>query len=147
MEKRTFVNPAINDSATFLKTSTETGGAYTLMEIELGKSNGPPLHYHNAFLETFEVKDGVLYLQVGKEKKTLHTGDSVTIPAGTHHRFYNETDDVVTFHITLEPGHAGMARAIFNISRNGNQVSISPAMYGVFSASTIHYCLGSINHR
>ena len=30
MEKRLFVNPAINDSAEFLKTSVETKGAYTL---------------------------------------------------------------------------------------------------------------------
>ena len=32
MEKRLFVNPAINDSAEFLKTSLETGGAYTHRE-------------------------------------------------------------------------------------------------------------------
>jgi quercetin dioxygenase-like cupin family protein len=112
MEKRTFVNPAINDSATFIKTAAETGGKYTLMEIELGKSNGPPLHYHNAFSEKFEVKEGVLYLQVGKDKRKLNAGDSVMVPAGTHHRFYNETSDMVKFHITLEPAHAGMENFI-----------------------------------
>ena len=41
MGKRTFVNPAINDVATFIKTSEETNGAYTLLEIDLGKSDGP----------------------------------------------------------------------------------------------------------
>ena len=112
MEKRTFANPAINDSATFIKTSAETGGAYTLIEIDLGKSNGPPLHYHNAFSEKFEVKKGVLYLQVGKDKKVLKIGDSFTVPAGTPHRFYNETTDMVTFHITLAPGHTGMENFI-----------------------------------
>src|SRR5579862_8008838 len=112
MEKRTFVNPAINDSATFLKTSAETKGAYTLMEIDLGQSNGPPLHYHNAFSEKFEVKEGILYLQVGKEKKILNAGDSVTVPVGTPHRFYNETDEMVKFHITLRPGHTGMENFI-----------------------------------
>ena len=112
MEKRTFANPAINDSATFIKTSAETNGTYTLMEIDLGKSNGPPLHYHNAFSEKFEVKEGVLYMQVGKDKKVLNIGDSVTVPAGTNHRFYNETDDMVKFHITLEPGHSGMENFI-----------------------------------
>jgi hypothetical protein len=59
MEKRTFANPAINDSATFIKTSAETNGEYTLIAIDLGKSDGPPLHYHNAFSETFEAKEGV----------------------------------------------------------------------------------------
>jgi len=112
MQKRTFVNPAINDSATFIKTSAETNGAYTLMEIDLGKSDGPPLHYHNAFSEKFEVKEGVLYLQVGKNKRTLNVGDTVIVPAGTNHRFYNETNNIVKFHITLEPGHAGMENFI-----------------------------------
>ena len=45
MEKRLFINPAINDSAEFLKTSVETKGAYTLIEIDLGKSDGPPLAF------------------------------------------------------------------------------------------------------
>src|SRR5678816_3441629 len=104
MEKRTFVNPAINDSATFIKTSAETEGEYTLIEIDLGKSDGPPLHYHNAFSETFEVREGVLYLQAGKEKRKLNIGESFTVPVGTPHRFYNEVDNRVKFHITLQPG-------------------------------------------
>ncbi|HZZ75739.1 MAG TPA: cupin domain-containing protein, partial [Puia sp.] len=97
MEKRLFVNPAINDSAEFLKTSAETAGAYTLIEIELGRSDGPPLHFHKTFSEKFEVKEGVLFLQVGKEKKRMVVGESVTVPAGKAHRFYNETDDKVKF--------------------------------------------------
>jgi quercetin dioxygenase-like cupin family protein len=112
MEKRTFVNPAINDAATFIKTSEETNGEYTLLEIELGKSDGPPLHYHNAFTEKFQVAEGILYVQVGKEKKVLKVGESVTVPAGTPHRFYNETNDPVKFQITLKPGHAGMENFI-----------------------------------
>ena len=112
MEKRLFVNPAINDSAEFLKTSLETNGAYTLVEIDLGKSDGPPLHFHKTFSEKFEVKEGVLYLQVGKEKKRLNIGESVTVPAGTPHRFYNETDNKVKFHVTFSPGHTGMENFI-----------------------------------
>ena len=112
MEKKKFINPAINDSATFLETSEETNGAFTLIEIELGKSDGPPLHFHRAFSEKFEVMDGILYVQVGKEKKKLKVGESVLVPAGTPHRFYNETNDNVRFHITLVPGHTGMENFI-----------------------------------
>lgn len=112
MEKRLYVNPAINDSAEFLKTSSDTNGAYTLIEIDLGKSDGPPLHFHKTFSEKFEVKEGVLFLQVGKEKKRMVVGDSVTVPAGTAHRFYNEADNNVKFHITLVPGHTGMENFI-----------------------------------
>jgi len=112
MEKRIFVNPAINDTATFIKTSAETKGEYTLMEIDLGRSSGPPLHYHNAFSEKFEVKEGVLYLQVGKDKKELRVGETVLVPAGVPHRFYNDSDEMVKFHITFAPGHAGMENFI-----------------------------------
>jgi quercetin dioxygenase-like cupin family protein len=112
MEKRTFANPAINDSATFIKTSAETQGEYTLLAIDLGKSDGPPLHYHNAFSETFEVKEGVLYLQTGRVKRKLNIGESFTVPAGTPHRFYNEKDNLVKFNITFQPGHTGMENFI-----------------------------------
>jgi len=112
MGKRNFVNPAINDTATFLKTSEETNGEYTLIEIDLGKSDGPPLHYHNAFSEKFQVQEGVLYVQVGKDKKILNVGESVIVPAGISHRFYNKTNDKVKFHITLKPGHTGMENFI-----------------------------------
>src|SRR4030095_10582770 len=112
MERRTFANPAINDSATFIKTSAESDGEYTLIEIDLGKSDGPPLHYHNAFSETFEAKEGVLYLQTGKVKRKLNVGESFTVPAGMPHRFYNEADNVIKFHIILKPGHTGMENFI-----------------------------------
>jgi quercetin dioxygenase-like cupin family protein len=112
MEKRTFANPAINDAATFLKTSRETGGAYTLIEIDLGRSDGPPLHFHRTFSEKFEVKEGVLFLQVGKERKKLNIGDSFLVPAGTPHRFYNESEKNVKFQVTFAPGHTGMENFI-----------------------------------
>jgi mannose-6-phosphate isomerase-like protein (cupin superfamily) len=112
MQQRTFVNPAINDSATFIETSEETKGAYTLIEIVLGKSDGPPLHYHKSFSEKFECMDGVLFVQVKKDIKKLNVGESVTIPAGTTHRFFNTSESPVRFHITLVPGYTGMENFI-----------------------------------
>ena len=74
MEKRTFFNPIINDTATFIKTSEETNGECSLVAIDLYKSDGPPLHYHKTFTENFEVTQGTLYLQVGKKKAYSKTG-------------------------------------------------------------------------
>ena len=122
MEKRTFFNPVINDTATFIKTSEETNGKYSLIEIDLYKSNGPPLHYHNAFSEKFEVVDGILYLQVGKEKKILKAGELALVPKGTPHKFYNETDNLVKFRITFQPGHLGMEnfiKIIYSLAQDG----------------------------
>jgi quercetin dioxygenase-like cupin family protein len=122
MEKRTFYNPIINDTATFLETSEETKGAYSLLEIELHKSEGPPLHFHRMFSEKFEVTEGTLYLQVGKEKSVLQKGESKLVPKGTPHRFYNTTNDPVKFKITFEPGHQGMEnfiKIIYSLAKDG----------------------------
>lgn len=122
MKKRTFFNPVINDTATFIETAEETNGKYSLIEIELYKSDGPPLHYHNAFSEKFEVIEGVLYLQVGKQKHILKSGEHLIVSPGTPHKFYNLTDDKVRFKITFEPGHVGMEnfiKIIYSLASDG----------------------------
>ena len=122
MEKRSFFNPIINDTATFIKTSEETNGEYSLLEIELYKSDGPPLHFHKTFSEKFEVIEGILYLQVGKEKIVLKHGESILVPKGTPHRFYNISNDLVKFRITFQPGHVGMEnfiKIIYSLAQDG----------------------------
>jgi len=122
MEKRTFFNPVINDTATFIETAEETNGKHSLIDIELYKSYGPPLHYHNAFTEKFEVTEGTLYLQIGKQKHILKAGEQVTVPEGTPHKFYNTSDDKVKFRITLAPGHTGMEnfiKIIYSLAADG----------------------------
>jgi quercetin dioxygenase-like cupin family protein len=122
MQKRSFFNPVINDTATFIETSAETGGKYSLLEIELYKSDGPPLHYHNSFSEKFEVIDGTLYLQTGQKKITLKKGESIVIPRGVPHKFYNPSGDLVKFRLTFEPGHIGMEnfiRIIYSLAAEG----------------------------
>src|SRR4029078_9144396 len=122
MEKRTFFNPIINDTATFIKTSKETNGEYTLLEIDLYKSDGPPFHFHKTFSEKFEVIKGILYLQRGKEKRVLKPGESAMVPKGTPHKFYNKSNDLVRFRITFQPGHVGMEdfiNIIYSLAQDG----------------------------
>jgi quercetin dioxygenase-like cupin family protein len=42
-----------------------------------------PLHYHFEFSEYYEVLEGELKMQVGKEIKTLHKGEYLLIPVKT----------------------------------------------------------------
>jgi quercetin dioxygenase-like cupin family protein len=121
-EKRTFFNPVINDTATFIETCEESKGRNSIVEVELYKSDGPPLHYHNAFAEKFEVLEGKLYLQMGKQKYVLNVGEQMTVPPGTPHKFYNLTNDKVKFKITFEPGHTGMEnfiKIIYSLAADG----------------------------
>ena len=57
--KRVINNPIFDDTVTFVKTSKETGGEYTLLEIQLSPGGGNPLHYHFDYEETFTAKEGI----------------------------------------------------------------------------------------
>jgi mannose-6-phosphate isomerase-like protein (cupin superfamily) len=57
---RRYYHPLPKDYATFLKTSEETGGEYTLIEVEVAPEGGTELHYHKTYDEHFEVVEGTL---------------------------------------------------------------------------------------
>lgn len=112
MKKRTFYNRALNDTVTILETSEDTNGKRTVMEFEIFKSSGPPMHYHGKLTEKFEVVEGRLYLIVGNQKHILEPGNQVIIPPKTPHKFYNPVTDKVRFRTTFEPGDVGMENFI-----------------------------------
>lgn len=102
---RTIVNAFTGEQITFLKTSQETNGKYILIKVYLPpQSEGPPLHYHLAFDELFEVIEGELTVQVGVEKSILREQEQLLVEKEVHHRFSNESDQPVTFFVTLSPG-------------------------------------------
>jgi mannose-6-phosphate isomerase-like protein (cupin superfamily) len=102
---RTIVNAFTGEQITFLKTSQETNGKYILIKVYLpSHSEGPPLHYHLAFDELFEVIEGELTVQVGVEKSILREQEQLLVEKEVHHRFSNESDQPVTFFVTLTPG-------------------------------------------
>jgi mannose-6-phosphate isomerase-like protein (cupin superfamily) len=73
--RRRYHNPLYKDYATFLKTSEETDGEYTLIEFEVGPGDGPLPHYHRSYDEHFEVIEGTLEVLVGEEIRTLNSGE------------------------------------------------------------------------
>ena len=105
MNKRVFENPLIKDKVTLLESSTQTGGAYTLLEVELQAGGGNDLHYHLSFSEQFTVVNGELGIDLNKQQLRLQKGESATAPAKELHRFYNPGDKPVTFLVKLVPGH------------------------------------------
>lgn len=109
---RRIYNPVQKDYVTFLETSASTDGQRTLAEIELAPSGGNRTHYHKAFAERFEVLEGELHVQVGKQIKVLKPSESVTAPINTLHRFFNPTDQRTRFLVELQPGHTGMEQSL-----------------------------------
>lgn len=110
--KRRYYHPGQKDYATFLETSEETGGERTLIEIELAPGGGNAPHYHLTYDEHFEVLEGALEVQLGKDSRTLLPGEKAVAYKTVLHRFRNPTDEPVVFLIELRPGHGGFEKAL-----------------------------------
>lgn len=69
------------------------------------KAAGSPPHFHPRLTETFTVEKGTLAVRLGQAHTQLLTaGQSVTIPPGTVHRFWNPTDARIAFRAEVTPG-------------------------------------------
>jgi quercetin dioxygenase-like cupin family protein len=109
---RRIYNPVQKDYATFLETSAETNGERTLIEIELAPGGGNRSHYHLSFSERFEVLEGELQVQLGKETQILKPTQSATAAPNTLHCFSNPTDQTTRFLVELRPGHTGFEQSL-----------------------------------
>lgn len=110
--RRRIYNPVQKDYATFLASSAETNGAYSLAEVELAPGGGNHPHYHTAFTERFEVLEGGLQVLLGKERRMLKPGETATVQPNTLHCFANPTAQPSRFLVELRPGHTGFEQAI-----------------------------------
>lgn len=111
-DERRIYNPVQKDTATFLKTSEETGGEYTLAEVEVAPGGGTRPHYHKTYAEHFEVVEGTLVVLVGEETHILSAGQKAVAPENTLHNFHNATDEMVTFLCEIRPGRPGFEKTL-----------------------------------
>jgi mannose-6-phosphate isomerase-like protein (cupin superfamily) len=70
-------------------------GTRTVAEVTL-KSGEDPLHYHFEFSEYYEVLEGELKMQVGKEIKTCIKVNTC-LSGQNVHRYFNESGNDVKF--------------------------------------------------
>lgn len=112
MEKRVFENPDIKDRVCFLKSSAETNGAYTLIEVELEPGGGNALHYHTSFEEEFTAVDGQLSIGLANRQLHLKPGEKAIARINQLHRFYNASPHPIRFHVKLTPGSTDFEKSI-----------------------------------
>jgi len=110
--ERRYYHPIQKDYATFRKTSEETGGECTLIEVEVAPGGGNAPHYHKTYAEHFEVLEGILEVMVGGETRVLRPGERAVAPKNTLHNFRNPTGEPTTFLVELRPGSAGFEKAL-----------------------------------
>ena len=89
-------NPVTGQRIIFRHTSDETDGALLEVESVYTKPtpSRPPVHYHPAQEERFEVLSGEVHVQVGGEARTLREGEALLIPPGTPHEMWAEAEGV-----------------------------------------------------
>jgi quercetin dioxygenase-like cupin family protein len=119
-------NPAQKDYVTFLKTSSETNGEYTLVEVELAAGGGVGLHYHKTYSEKFDCLSGQLGVQAGKTIYQLKPGETATAEPLVNHRFFNSTKEVARFRCELRPASRGFEQSLqvgYGLARDGQTKS------------------------
>ncbi len=115
-------SPLIGERAVFRKTAADTGGALLQLEVfQRVGAKGPVEHYHTRQEERFEVMSGVMCALVGGREVRLGPGESMVIPAGTPHRWWNGGHEEL--HIVAEMRPALQAErffeTIFGLARDG----------------------------
>ncbi|MER1958680.1 MAG: cupin domain-containing protein [Solibacillus sp.] len=101
---RTVKHQITGEQITFLETAEESQGKYLYIEVTLpSQGEGPPLHVHDEFEETFEVISGQLTVTLGKEQHVLQPGDMRLVTLNTPHTFTNNHDEPVVFRVRLTP--------------------------------------------
>lgn len=122
MRNKVHDNPVLGIRTEFIELFEETKGTRTVAQALLQPGKGIPLHYHHEFSEYYEVLDGELQLQVGKEIKNLKKGQYAMVPPKTNHRYFNNTGIPVKFKVVVQPGNFGfqLLIAVLNgLARDG----------------------------
>ena len=88
---------------TFLITSAETNGAFTLIRTTIKKGFEPPLHIHSREDESSYILDGEMLYQAGEREFHARAGDTVHLPKLVAHTFKPLTD-TVTLLLLMTPG-------------------------------------------
>lgn len=121
-DKRIISNSVTGESVNFVEYAHETNGTISRFLVDVLPGGGPPLHFHRTYAEHFTCIKGVLGLTLDGQEYNLNPGESKTVEIGQHHRFHNDTKDVVHFQVTVTPGHSGLEKGLcilFGLASSG----------------------------
>lgn len=94
----------VNSNILDVKVSgSDTDGDLAIFEqTSLSQGKGTPLHIHHAQDEIFYVIEGSYYFQVGDEKFSLTTGDSIFLPRKVPHA-WTQVSEKGKMTVTMQP--------------------------------------------
>ncbi len=81
---------ALGEDVSYLATSEDTGGRFSIVEIRTAPNGGPPPHVHSHQDEMFYLLEGEhAFLLDDGSRHVLHPGDLCFVPRGSVHTFSN----------------------------------------------------------
>jgi mannose-6-phosphate isomerase-like protein (cupin superfamily) len=97
-------NPVTGERLLFLETSRETGGEYVLVECTV-QPNGfvAAAHMHPHQTERFEIESGTVAFKLDGEEIVAGPGETVIVPAGSAHKFWNAGETEAVFVTEVRP--------------------------------------------
>ncbi len=98
---------SIDPSTDVLLPGEQTGGQFSLTEIEVPPNAGPPLHLHD-FDEAFYVLSGALVFQIEDRLETRTAGEHFFAPRNVAHALANHTAEPARYLLVCAP--AGFER-------------------------------------
>ena len=100
----TIEHPLTGERIIFLKTGADTNGELLQLEVLFQPGGGPPAeHVHHCQDESFRVLSGTTRFRVNGEERTAQAGESVLVPKGTRHVWWNSGTDVARTIVEFRP--------------------------------------------
>jgi quercetin dioxygenase-like cupin family protein len=118
----TIENPLTGERVTFLRTAADTKGASVLVSVAVEPGGAvAAAHVHPYQTERFEITDGKVEFQLGREKILATRGDMVTVDRGVVHSFRNAGDDEARFIAEVTPalGFERFLETMFALAADG----------------------------
>ena len=111
--------------------STETNGAYAIVESVAAPDCSVPLHLHRNEEEHFVVVDGLYRIQIEDKVFNAPAGTSVTVPKNARHSWRNISNEPSRLLVVLTPG--GFEKCIQTIRDSpADKILETAASYGCF---------------
>lgn len=117
-----FVSPTMKSRMTFRVTTQESAGERIVVEFENEPDDiGPPYHCHPHQQEEYEVLEGELTLKVDGKEHLLRSGETLLVPPGTPHCFWNASQQRVRFTSEHQPalGWERFITTIYDLDYDG----------------------------
>ncbi len=94
---------ASGHTVTLRATGTDTGEAFSIVEVLVPPGNTPPAPHRHSFSEAFHIIEGVLTVQLGDHVFPAPAGSFIFVPGGTVHGWRNDEELPARFLIVSSP--------------------------------------------